>query len=245
VETYRRLHSRGIASRPNVFAVPDLKEYVFGPELKVAGLVVNGNTINFREKSQNFMDIAYSGLEGSCPYLLSWDNERRDWTERGKILHEANDASREQTQTIVLPGFVSRFRLEEREPEVATIEGVQIALSLKDGRSMTLNPGSAGTGRRLLFWGDAQDFEFRLPSGIAPADVVQSRLSLTGYYERYSSLPNSVRRGGAAFVWHARFSTGANPLHALRVGPICRASTATAFNVSTAVSSSVNFARRQ
>ena len=224
-ETYRRLHSKGIATRSNVFAVPDLKEYVFGPELKIAGLVVNGNTIDFREKSQNFMDIAYSGQEGSCPYLLSWDNERRDWTEHGKVLHEANDASREQTQSIVLPGFVSRFRLEEREPEVATVDRAEIALSLKDGRSMTLKPdaaASAGTGRRLLFWGDSQEYEFRLPSGVRPSDVVQSRLSLTGYYERYSSLPNADR-GGNAFISPAAFSSDVSPSETRRSGPFCRA----------------------
>ena len=234
-------------TRANVFALPERNNYVFGPELKVAGLVIDGNAIKFGEKSQNFMDIAFSGGMGSCPHLLSWDNERRDWTEHGKVLHEANDASREQTQTIVLPGFVSRFRLEEREPEVATIDDAEIAFSLKNGSSITLKPDTAPSrkaGRQLLFWGDAQELEFSLPNGVAPADVVESKLSLTGYYERYSSLPNADR-GGGAFISDAAFSTGVNPLHALGVGPICPASAATARNVSTAVSSPANFTRRQ
>ena len=124
-------------TRPDVFALPERNNYVVGPELKVAGLVTDGNVLKFGEKSQNFMDIAFSGGTGSCPHLLSWDRERRDWTERGKVLHEANDASREQTQTIVLPGFVSRFRLEEREPEVATIDDAKIAFSLTNGSSIT------------------------------------------------------------------------------------------------------------
>ena len=129
------------------------------------------------------MEIAFSGQVGSCPYLLSWDNERRDWTEHGKVLHQASDASREETQTIALPGLVSRFRLEEREPEVATIDNAEVAVNLNDGRSMTLRPDmapAAKAGRQLLFWGDAQELEFSLPRGVAPADVVQSRLSLTG-----------------------------------------------------------------
>jgi hypothetical protein len=246
-ETYRRLRSKGIATRADVFAVPQLKDYVFGPELKIAGLVVDGNTINFREKSQNFMDVAYSGQEGSCPYLLAWDNERRDWTEHGKVLHEANDASREQTQTIVLPGFVSRFRLEEREPEVATIEGAEMALGLKDGRSMTLKrdaAGSADTGRRLLFWGDAEDFEFQLPNGVLPADVVESRLSLTGYYERYANLPNADR-GGEAFISRAAFSSDVSPLATLRGGPFCRSRAAAAGALRTAAPSLANFAPRR
>jgi hypothetical protein len=244
-ETYRRLRSKGIATRANVFAVPERNNYVFGPELKVAGLVIDGSAIKFSEKSQNFIDIAFSDGGGSCPYLLSWDNERADWTELGKVLHEANDISREETQTITLPGFVSRFRLEEREPEVATIDDAEIALRLEDGRSITLKPDTASSvkaGRQLLFWGDAQELEFSLPSGVAPADVVESKLSLTGYYERYSSLPNADRGG---FISDAAFSTAVNPPHALGVGPICPASAATARNVSTAVSSPTNFTRRQ
>jgi hypothetical protein len=246
--TYQRLRAKGITARANVFAVPEFHDFVFGPELKVAGLIVDGNAIDFREKSLNDMDIAFSGGVGSCPYLLSWDSERRDWTEHGKFLHEANDASREQTQAITLPGFVSRFRVEEREPEVATIDDAEIAFSLKNGSSITLKPDMAPpakAGRQLLFWGDARELEFTLPSGIAPADVVQSRLSLTGYYERYSSLPNSAYRGGGAFFSDPSFSTVVNPLHAFGVGPICRTSAPTALHVSTAISSPSNFARRQ
>jgi hypothetical protein len=247
-ETYRRLRSKGIVTRANVFAAPEWNNYVFGPELKVAGLVVDGNAIKFGEKSQNFMDIAFSGGAGSCPYLLSWDNERQEWTEHGKVLHEANDAGREQTQTIVLPGFAWRFRLEEREPEVATIDDAEIALRLEDGRSITLKPDaadSAEAGGQLLFWGDAQELEFSLPSGVAPADVVESKLSLTGYYERYSHLPNSVYRGGGAFISDAAFSTGAKAPDGLGVGPICRASAAAALNASAAASLLASFAGRQ
>jgi hypothetical protein len=245
-ETYRRLRSKGIVTRANVFAVPEWNNYVFGPELKVAGLVVDGNAIKFGEKSQNFMDIAFSGGGGSCPYLLSWDNERADWTQHGKVLHEANDISREETETITLPGFVSRFRVEEREPEVATIDNAEIALSLKDGRPITLRPDTAPSvkaGRQLLFWGDAQELEFSLPSGVAPADVVESKLSLTGYYERYSGLPNADR--GGAFVSDAALSIAVDSLRVERSGPICRASATTSRNVSTAVSPPANFAGRQ
>ena len=225
---------------------PSLHDFVFGPELKVAGLIVDGNAIDFREKSLNDMDIAFSGGVGSCPYLLSWDSERRDWTEHGKVLHEANDASREQTRAITLPRFVSRVRLEEREPEVATIDNAEVAVSLNDGRSMTLRPDmapAAKAGRQLLVWGDAQELEFSLPRGVAPADVVETKLFLTGYYERYSSLPNADR-GGRAFISDASSSTVVNPLHVLGVGPICPASGAIARKVSTA-SSRANFTRRQ
>ena len=103
----------------------------------------------------------------------------------------------------------------------------RIALNLKDGGSITLRPNavdSADAGRQLLFWGEARDFEFHLPpANIAPADVVQSKLSLTGYYERYSSLPNSAYRGGNAFISPAAFSSDVSPSETRRSGPFCRA----------------------
>jgi hypothetical protein len=39
-----------------------------------------------------------------------------------------------------------------------------------------------------LYWGDAVDLEFALPPGIQSGDVLETRLSLTGYYRRYSAL---------------------------------------------------------
>ena len=230
--TYQRLRAKGITARPDVFAVPEFHDFVFGPELKLAGLIVDGNTIDFREKSLNDMDIAFSGMAGSCPFLLSWDDERQDWIEHGKVLHAASDASREETQTITLSGFVSRFRLEEREPEVATINDAEIVFSLTSGSSITLKPDTTPTrkvGRQLLFWGDAQELKFSLPNGVAPGDVVESKLSLTGYYERYSSLANADR--GGAFISDALSSTAANPLRVSGAGPVCPASRAIARKV--------------
>ena len=139
---------------------------------------------------------------GSCPHLLSWDNRRRDWTQRGKVLHEANDASREQTQTIVLPGFVSRFRLEEREPEVATIDDAKIALRLKNGR---LDHPQAEYSPIRQGWPATAVLGRRTGTRIQPSErgrPGRHRRDETlpdGYYERYANLPNTLPR-----IWGLR-----------------------------------------
>ena len=52
--TFQRLRAKGITARANVFAVPEWNNYVFGPELKVAGLVVDGSAIKFGGKIAKF-----------------------------------------------------------------------------------------------------------------------------------------------------------------------------------------------
>jgi hypothetical protein len=37
-------------------------------------------------------------------------------------------------------------------------------------------------------WGEGIELAFALPEGVAEEDVIESRLTLTGYYERYSNL---------------------------------------------------------
>ena len=187
----------------------------FGPELRIAGMVVNGNPIQLSARSSNFVDVSFGTGTGSCPYLLSWDEQRRDWVEHGKVLHQANEPRFESTQTIAMAGFVSRFRLEEREPEVTTLDRAELFLTLRDGQQVAArpaDPGGRGATPSLVFWGEAQEFAFSLPLGVSAEDVTQSRLVLTGYYQRYSSFPNVSRGDGAAYL-QATVPSESTPSH--------------------------------
>jgi hypothetical protein len=202
-EVYQQLAAKGIKTRPDVYATPSTPPFAFGTELRIAGLVVNGNPIQLSAPSSNFVDVSFGMGTGSCPYLLSWDEQRHDWVEHGKVLHPANEPRLESTQSINLSGLVTRFRLEEREPEVTTLDSAELFLTLKDGHQVAARP--ADTGRRgatplLVFWEEAQELAFSLPPGASAEDVIQSRLVLTGYYRRYSSFPNVSRGDGAAYL---------------------------------------------
>jgi hypothetical protein len=175
------------------FGAPDLKDFFFGPQFDVSGIMVNRNRVDLGKPLSNFADLTLSFMEGSCPYLQSWDAKARDWLEHGKVLHKASDRRREYTETMTFPGFRPRFRLEEREPELASIDHVELEIALKDGSSLTLAVDHARLAARdgdylRLSWGDAVEFEFALPVGLPEKHIVESRLKVTGYYERYSSL---------------------------------------------------------
>jgi hypothetical protein len=172
---------------------PPFKDYVFGPDFDVTGLLVDGRRVELGKTSANFIDITVSAQIGSCPYLVSWDAHDREWVDHGKILHSAHGKGRENTETRVLPGFTSRFRLEEREAELALIDQVELVVALTTGETLTLKSENAKLAARdgdylQLYWGDAVEIEFALPKHLSEQDIVESRISVTGHYRRYASL---------------------------------------------------------
>jgi hypothetical protein len=192
-QLYRRLGASGFGGNVAAHALPAPRPYVYGPEISVSALVVDGQRIDLLRRSSNFIDVAVSPEGGSCPFLLTWDRTDGDWIDHGKVLHRAPDPAREYTEARVFPGFQARFRLEEREPEVALIDQAELLVTLRSGATLALatdHPRLAARDRDYLqlMWGEAVEFAFTLPEGIAEQDVVQSQLAVTGYYQRYSTL---------------------------------------------------------
>lgn len=186
-----------------VFAPSDLMRpftttsYMFGPALDVTGLVVNGQSISFEERSANFTQLTLSPESGSCPYLMSLRDEDGVWIDRGKVLHAANGADKEYSEIVEYEGLRHRFRLEEREPETAFIDAAKLVVELDDGSRLELSPDRpelvARDGERLVFaWGEAVEFAFALPENVERSRVRRSTLHVTGYYERIVIPPVAV-----------------------------------------------------
>jgi hypothetical protein len=191
-EIYRRKGASGFTGNTG-YGAPTFKTYVYGREIAIGGFRINDIRVNLPNRSANFMELTWSLEAGSCPYLLSWDSRSEGWADHGKVLHKAPNKEREYTETKMFPGFKQRFRLEEREPEIAFIDEVALSIALKSGETFTLKPANARLAARdgdylQLYWGDAVDIKFVLPDGIAADDVVESQFSITGFYERYSSI---------------------------------------------------------
>jgi hypothetical protein len=131
-----------------------------------------------------------SASEGhSCPYLYAWSDQVSRWQSYGKVIRDARGQSQEMTQVIKLTSFGTKFRLAEEESERSFIDQVQLRIELKEGSQVILKPVTKilaeRDGRRLYIPAfKMAEFAFELPVWIKPADVEQTSLSITGYYER-------------------------------------------------------------
>jgi len=196
-----RLREKGFEMEGDQFKrSPRRRNYVFGPEILLGGVVANGKPLTLlRRHAANMIDLTVTPETGSCPYLLAWDEVERDWVNEGKILHEAPSADRAYAETRRYEGLETRFRIEEREPEIARLSGLRLRLALASGESLTLLPKRpllAG-GRLDLGWGEAAEIEFALPGTVQPSQVVESELTVEGYYQRYSGMAVNEAREGA------------------------------------------------
>jgi hypothetical protein len=170
---------------------PKRSHHAFGPEIQITGMEVGGEKIVFAAGKLNEFVMNVSISEGSCPFMLAWNKDTGRWTEYGKMLHKANMKSLQQTDVRRLDGWRGTFRLEEREAEVAFIDMATLHVELRDGKTLTLEPDndalkSLDQNYVQLLWGDAVEFSFKLPNDVKEEDVLESRLALSGYYERYS-----------------------------------------------------------
>lgn len=159
----------------------------------MTGAAVNSKRIDFAARPvANFLELTASQEGASCPYLLSWDDGDHEWVEHGKILDKGQGRTNAYTETVTFPDLRTRFRIEEREPELAHLQSAKLVVEFGDGSTQTFSPAqpAAGSadGEISLMWGEATDISFAVPKTVNATDVRQSRLQVSGYYERYSSL---------------------------------------------------------
>ncbi|MEY9234054.1 hypothetical protein ABIF68_002501 [Bradyrhizobium japonicum] len=205
---------RGIPAKQNTYRVrkvresfkppeyPEESDYAFGPEWILTGLTVNGETILFDAAPPFNRVYAFRTGVGSCPILYAWSHPDATWARHGRIIHQAESRSNEQSETITFDGLVHRFRIAEEELERATITNLRLEIQLSDGSMLSLLPdGPFADHRRAieLHANDEAEINFRLPEGVTYDRVLSSRLTITGYYDRYSALlisqmgPNSSK----------------------------------------------------
>lgn len=171
---------------------PRLQDYVFGPEFKIRQIRLGSDRMVSRAPDPNTFNLTTGGGAGSCPYLLAWDADRGGYVNHGKVIDAANGVAREQTEVRRFAGLKLRFRLEERELEVAHINMVKLVLRLTNGRTITLGAPHADLAQdddayaRILAH-QALDVAFALPEGVEARDVRTSTLRIKGYYQRYGS----------------------------------------------------------
>ena len=171
---------------------PADRPYAWGAEWRVAGLVVDGQPLSLEGGAANYFAVTTSCECGSCPYLYAWE-AGGGWRNTGKIIDKAMGADRQLSETRSFAGAVTRFRLVEHEAELARIDRVALAVRLASGRVVdvptTEPPLRQADGRYVdLAMGDSIEFRFTLPRSLRRERIVESQLTVTGYYDRYSDV---------------------------------------------------------
>jgi hypothetical protein len=192
-QVFARVGANGFDGGSANFSTINAPDYVYGPEIALGAISFGGKQVDLRQQAVNFMDMTASLEAGSCPFLLAWDESAREWVNQGKVLHKASGAEHEYTEVRTMPGFTPRFRIEEREAEVAFIDHAEVSLLLANGKTVHVGSSDRALSERdgsylELYWGDAFELEFALPAGVQAHDVSETRIALTGYYRRYSAL---------------------------------------------------------
>ena len=172
---------------------PTYSNFAFGPEWALAGLSIIGEKILFETASLNFIQLTAGSGVGSCPILYAWDGSERTWIRHGKVIHRADTRDHQMSETVEFDGLADRFRIAEEELERATLDAVDLELELASGLRLKLLPENKvlhtidGDGLEL-FANEEVEIAFPLPVDLKPDEVIRSRLTITGYYDRYPSL---------------------------------------------------------
>jgi hypothetical protein len=185
--------------------LPDIQDILFGPEIRLRGLIIktpwslDGSSFDLLTLIDNSLEhyeepdiiqLTQPSPGGSCPILYSFvDGE---WISHGKVIHTANGAGNVQTSVVPVDPSARRFRIAEEEPELATIKRVSLALTLKDGRRIVLNPAPLPNGKpaqdiRIRAY-SRMTLEFVVPPEHATIEIAGSEVVVSGFYERYSNV---------------------------------------------------------
>jgi hypothetical protein len=182
-------------------SLPRRAQYVYGPEVQISGMIIDGTTLMFEGTSANYLEFTSAADGGSCPFLYSWNEEHGDWLSHGKVIDEAREKANERTELAAVPNGVMRFKIAEEEPEVSYLDAISLRVTMKDGRQIALDVQGDRTLKtidriyKVLPAYTTQVFSFVWPTALERGDVLKSELAITGFYRRYSAMTATALAG--------------------------------------------------
>ncbi len=122
--------------------------------------------------------MSHSGLDQSTP-----------WVVYGKVLHSATSPDAKSTHVEKLRGAPRKYRLEEREPEVAFIDSAKLHVRYEDGSVATYLPNAVALqntdGKEVrIQWGQSLEFHFPVSDSPDRRAPRTSEIEIVGYYQR-------------------------------------------------------------
>ena len=124
-DVHRKRGSSGFAGNAAGFATPIFRDYAFGPEIAVKGVSVNGIRVDLERGPASFIELVTRTRAAPAPTCWRGTARNASWTTTVRSCTAPTAGKSEYTETITIAGFVPRFRIEEREPEVALLDHVE------------------------------------------------------------------------------------------------------------------------
>ncbi|AFY68527.1 hypothetical protein Pse7367_0210 [Thalassoporum mexicanum PCC 7367] len=162
------------------------KRFAVGSILDISTLKVDGKKIKI-DPPANEPPVYISQLfrGGSCPFLVTF-NHKAQKLELGTVLYGLKDKSLQKTELHSLGRGVSRFRIEEREPEISYIDSLSVIYTEPaTGDSLEKVyplPELESIDEQYLVLKQGESFEVDIDS-LIPKNATELQLKINGYYE--------------------------------------------------------------
>ena len=96
--------SQGFTGNTAAHKAPDLKEFVYGPEISISGISTANTTINFKETTKTALNITIGADSGSCPILL-FRQSSDQWISSRKILQRQRESPARPRKPLLFPDW--------------------------------------------------------------------------------------------------------------------------------------------
>lgn len=171
--------------------VPEVVErFEYGPAWRIDTVVVNGQTMGFRQHDPNNFMILAGAEVGSCPFAFSYQPDSDLWLNEGHFLLGATAPDLKRTEDKPLPNFKGRVMVRELEHEIAMLDMIHLKLTDADGVETVFKPinpalrDEDGVELRLAY-GEGVELDF----GLTEDDWrgKQASLVAAGYYINFAA----------------------------------------------------------
>ena len=162
-----------------------MEQLVYGPEIAVRGIVVNGQNVLPEEISRNYLELSAGEGYGSCPYLYAWSEGSGEWVRYGKVIHSAIGKAGKLTEEKRLYDFTDRVRLAEEELELSHIDRVTLKVRQAGGTVSTIAPRLPALTADddvyvRIYAGQSIDVEFDIPDWLDRGTIEETSVVISG-----------------------------------------------------------------
>lgn len=156
----------------------DPGQYLFGPQLRLQSLSIDGVTQEVHQYDRSFTVMASGDSKGSCPYLFAAGDDRKMWS-LGEVLVGAVGTHRSVSEVRELPAGTRWAMISERQDEVTYLQRIDLRYVGPRGSIRVVSVFDKDTAGGPKILANQQDFRFAVAEANAGERV---EILVDGYY---------------------------------------------------------------